>query len=264
MINSNSIRLSDALSLFLLTIKDERVEAQGDLNAFIRWCGRSRNLLSLTPSEVDNYASQVRQGVDSDRRLQRVKSFLLYLQKNGYIERNLASHVRAHKIQGQGARSRKGANSIVELTPDGLAQLKAEMEELKGRRGQIAEQIQRAAADKDFRENAPLEAAREQQGHMESRIRELEAILKDARVIEQRAVLKESAVRIGSEATIQDVATGAETLYILVDPSEANPAQGKLSVVSPVGKALLGHVKGEKVAVRTPSGELYYIILEIK
>jgi transcription elongation factor GreA len=119
-----------------------------------------------------------------------------------------------------------------------------------------------AAADKDFRENAPLDAMREYQGQTESRIRDLEAILESAVVVEHNAGAL--GVELGSVIQLRDLASGEDLRYSLVDPTEANLAQGKLSVASPVGQALLGKESGQVVEVAAPVGTFRYQVVGIE
>ena len=136
------------------------------------------------------------------------------------------------------------------------------MATLKSKRSQAIDEIRRAAADKDFRENAPLEAAREQRGHLERRIRELEETVKSARVIdgEQRVTLKAS---IGDRVVLRDLASGEELRYMIVSPREVDPTRGKVSSASPIGKAIIGRGEGEVVEVMAPAGRLRYQIEQV-
>jgi transcription elongation factor GreA len=113
-------------------------------------------------------------------------------------------------------------------------------------------------ADKDFRENAPLDAAKDRQGHIEARIREIESTLK-------RAVLADAAaqtgrVRVGSSVTVKNIDNGRTMQYSIVGPTEANAAEGKISSVSPVGKALLDRVPGDEVEVSVPAGAMKLVV----
>jgi transcription elongation factor GreA len=130
---------------------------------------------------------------------------------------------------------------------------------LQEERIKIVADIQRAAADGDVRENAPLEAAREAQGMAVGKIREIEATLKVAVIIdasEQDA----TRVHIGSKIELTDTETNKTIKYQLVEPNEANPLASKISIVSPVGSAILGHRLGDEVKVKTPRGNNTYKI----
>jgi len=149
------------------------------------------------------------------------------------------------------------------LTQKGYDDIVKELDELKAQRPQVLEEISRAAADKDFRENSPLHAAREQMGYIDGRIYELEATLKNANIITQN---KQSSLRIcvGKTVTLVALASGKMQCYTIVGPKEANPASGKISHISPIGKALIGHNQGETVEVVVPSGKVQYRIDKVE
>ena len=153
----------------------------------------------------------------------------------------------------------------MQVTAEYYQQMKTQLEALKGDRVKIAQDIRKAAADKDVSENAPLDAAREQQGHLESRIRELENNLQRATLLEKssRKAARATKVSMGSRVALKHALTGKRISYLIVDSSEADPSSGKLSIVSPVGKAILRHKVGESVEVATPSGIVNYLITKI-
>jgi len=133
---------------------------------------------------------------------------------------------------------------------------------LNEERIKIVEDIQRAAADGDVRENAPLEAAREAQGMTLGKIQELEATLKVAVIIDAKSQDNER-VHIGSKIELTETTSNKTVKYQLVEPNEANPLASKISIVSPVGSAILGHKIGENVKVKTPRGQQVYKISKI-
>lgn len=133
--------------------------------------------------------------------------------------------------------------------------------ELAGLRNQlpgVIEEIQKAAADKDFAENAPLAAARERKAHLEGRIQELESTLNRARVMAENRGL--SKAKLGDTVKLCDLASGRELAYVLVDPREASPARGRLSVASPLGRVILEKEQGDTVEVAAPAGVFRYRI----
>lgn len=260
----HSITLSGALAQFLPTLPESyRQEAQQELNRFILWCGRDLPVRSLTPTDVEQYAEFV--GAESARKLEAVKGFLSFLKRKGIIERSLAPHLRAPRGRKAGRASLERVAEEARLSPQGYAQLKARLEMLKEERVRVVEEIHRAMADKDFRENAPLEAARERQGFIEARIRELEELLGSAVVSGPGATLQvDQRVRLGTRVTLREVGTGRLLSYTLVDPREADPAAGKLSVESPVGRALLDRSAGEEVSITVPRGTLRYVVERVE
>ncbi len=149
------------------------------------------------------------------------------------------------------------------LTQKGFEKLKEELDALKGpRRREISAQIARARAMGDLSENAEYDAAREAQGHLEKKIHELEDKLSRARIIENENIATDK-VYVGATVDLRDEDTGEEFRYVMVSPPEADYAQNKISIESPIGKALMGRQEGEAVKIKVPAGELVYKILKI-
>ena len=145
------------------------------------------------------------------------------------------------------------------LTPEGKAKLEAELKHLKeDERKKISERLKQAIARGDLSENADYQKAKEDQGFLEGRIQEIEAILLHAEVIEAQVNYDE--VAIGAKVTCK-VADDPPQSYTLVDSNEANPSEGIISYRSPVGSALVGHQVGDRVKVVLPNQEI--IELEI-
>ena len=150
------------------------------------------------------------------------------------------------------------------LTREGYTALKREIEHLSTtRRREVAERIKVAREFGDIAENAEYDAAKNEQAMLEARIAKLEERLAAARVIEKREISKD-VVSVGSTVRLRDVDARQTVEYRIVGSAEANPAELKLSNESPVGKAIIGHKKGETIEVTTPRGSLKYKILEIK
>jgi len=147
---------------------------------------------------------------------------------------------------------------MYQITDEGKRELEAELEELKSRRGDIAEKIAEARDYGDLSENAEYDAAREEQGLVESRIAEIEDILLNAELIKTG---KSSKVALGSKVELK---TGERTVvYSVVGPVEADPLEGKISNESPIGEALMNKKVGESVTISTPKGQISYTIISI-
>lgn len=146
-----------------------------------------------------------------------------------------------------------------QITDDGRKELEAELEELKGRRGEVAEKIAEARSFGDLSENAEYDNAREEQGLVETRIAEIEEILLNAETIKKGG---SSTVALGS--TVELKSADKNVTYTIVGPVEANPLEGKISNESPIGQALMDKKLGDEVAITTPKGEVVYIIEAIK
>jgi transcription elongation factor GreA len=140
------------------------------------------------------------------------------------------------------------------LTPEGLANLKSELDHLSTtRRREVAARIKEAREFGDISENAEYDDAKNEQAMLESRIAQLEEKLRSATVIDS-SDLGTDVVSIGSIVHVKD-AGGKSSKYTIVGSAEANPSEMKLSNESPIGKALIGHKRGEEVVVTTPKGE---------
>ena len=140
------------------------------------------------------------------------------------------------------------------LTPEGLEELKAKIHHLQtDKRREIAERIKEAREFGDISENAEYDSAKNEQAMLEKQISDLEEKLRGARVIDKKSIDTE-AVGVGVTVHVKDQKSGKSAKYSIVGSAEANPTENKLSNESPVGKALLGHKRGEIVAVPVPRG----------
>ena len=146
------------------------------------------------------------------------------------------------------------------LTSDGQQRLQQELAQLKGpAREALSARLRFAIQQGDLSENADYIQAKEEQGFLEGRIQELEAILRMATIIENT---QSDVVAVGSKVTVQEEDFDPETFY-LVGAKEADPRNGKISNESPIGKAILGHKLGDSVKVETPGGTYTVKILKI-
>jgi transcription elongation factor GreA len=150
------------------------------------------------------------------------------------------------------------------LTPEGFKKLQAEIEELStnGRRD-VAERIRIAREFGDIAENAEYDSAKNDQAHLESRIAVLEERLANARVVTKKEI-RSGEVSVGTKVRLKDMGSNKQFEYHVVGSAEANPAEMKLSNESPVGKAIMGHKKGDVVEAPTPKGSKKFKIMEIK
>ncbi|MFC0214459.1 transcription elongation factor GreA [Paenibacillus chartarius] len=153
-------------------------------------------------------------------------------------------------------------NDEVILTPEGLAKLEQELEELKGpRRRELAERIKTAISYGDLKENSEYHSAKEEQAFMETRILTIERLLKKARVV---ASADTSTVQVGSYVVVHDIEFDENIEYQVVGPSEADVSNNKISYESPIGTALMGKSVGDEIHVNAPAGVITYKLLEIK
>jgi transcription elongation factor GreA len=150
-------------------------------------------------------------------------------------------------------------NKPVYLTAEGLEKLKAELEHLISvERPRVAQRIHDAKLDGDITENAEYEDAKQEQSFLEGRIATLEAQLKNAEVIEHV-----NGDRVGIGSTVRIKGDEGEEEFVIVGSAEAAPREGRISNESPVGAALMGHKKGDKVTVQAPAGAVTYTLVSI-
>lgn len=149
------------------------------------------------------------------------------------------------------------------LTAEGLKNLEAELEELKGvKRREVAEKIKVALGYGDLSENSEYDEAKNEQGLIEARILEIEAMLKNVKLIDSDSISTEH-VQLGTTVKVKDLEEDEIIDLSIVGSKEVDMAQWKISDESPMGKALLGHAVGEIVDVEAPAGIFKYEILEI-
>ena len=145
-----------------------------------------------------------------------------------------------------------------QITADGKKELENELVALKSRRGGIAEKISNARDFGDLSENAEYDAAREEQGLLETRIAEIEEIINNADIIK---ATKKQTVDLGAKVELKT--NGKAVSYTIVGPVEANPLEGKISNESPIGVALFGKKVGDTAEITTPKGTVKYTISNI-
>lgn len=259
--------LSEAVTKFVADRKNAKkgAESHQELGRFVAWCGRDRTVARLSPSEVAEYAQHIGLGgVDSAQRLSPVKSFLTFLKQEGWIETSLAAHLRIPR--GRRSSAGNSTNSSVDsaegsqLSQEGYDRLVSQLDVLREERIGVVADIKRAMEDKDFRENAPLDAAKERQGIIESKVRELETSLATAQILTKKPSSTQKKTAVGTKVKLKDLESGKRLVYTLVDVHEADAGAGKISTTSPVGKGLINRTIGDEVLIEVPKGKLHYVI----
>ena len=153
----------------------------------------------------------------------------------------------------------------VPMTVAGAERLRAELNELKAvQRPKISKAIAEAREHGDLKENAEYHAAREQQSFCEGRITEIEAKLSDSEIIDISKIEPTGKVIFGATVTLFNLDTDESVNYQIVGEDEADVAAGKISVISPIARAIMGKPGGEEIVVEVPSGEVHYEIEKIE
>ena len=250
---------------FLNSLDSEKAKSERPaVEAFIEAFGDPRAIGEMTPDDVAGYARGLEGGQESPG-FEAVRAFLAYASRMAFTEQNLVLALQL----GPSAGGERGDDAAAELggvaykmTIEGVATLERQLEELKAQRPGMAEQLRAAMADKDFRENAPLDAARDEQAQLEGRIRDIEGRLRHAVIIDPDE--KRGRANVGSTVRLLNVDSNKEQTFHLVSATEVDPASGKISTESPVGLGVIDHRSGDEVTVKTPSGTVTFRLLDVQ
>ena len=249
--------VGEAGSEFLLSRPaEDRDAVQGEIHKFLRWLGLRRRVGDIGPLDIASYGER-----STPSEAKAVKSFLAHRYKRRLTSANLSVHLHVKKASRKAAPPTHREQKI-QMTRQGYAKLEQELADLRSQLPGITEELHRAAADKDFRENAPLAAARERKSHLQGRIQEAESTLKSATILDETAGT--SRIKIGDTVTLCDLSSGKRLCYVLVDAREANPATGMISIASPIGSTLVDKEIGHTVQVTVPAGIFHYRVEEVR
>ena len=264
--NEPHLSISQAIDIFVDYLKDGRQPMQGqqELLRFQARIGKDKMIATLHAIEVGDYARWTTENVENPAsRLDPVKKFLTYANRKGWTQISLARYAtaprRSRRRFQNNDQATGGSTPTARLSQERHDELQEELQRLRAEVPQIRETIRVARSDGDIRENAPLDAAREQQQLVERRIRQLENDLARVEIVDAANADTEK-VSIGSRVTLHDMGTQQQRAFTLVDVREADVSAGKISTVSPIGQALMGRSVGEELTVSTPRGAVQYRI----
>ena len=150
-----------------------------------------------------------------------------------------------------------------QMTRAGFNKLKEKLETLKKRRARISQTIGAAREEGDLKENSGYHAAKEEQGLNEMRIKELEAKIEDAEIVNLSKMPKKDCVRLNTTVKLKNIKSKEEFTYTLVSSAEADVFENKIATDSPIGSAIVNCKKGETVTVEAPAGTIKYKIVEL-
>lgn len=262
---AESVTASEALEHFEGSMANEPEKAEVELPvvmAFVAWFGPKRPMAELRGGNVAEYLKAKTDG--GPEAIEPLRAFLAYCSRLAFTSENLVPALGVGP-QGGGARGGRAnaelGGAAFYVTLDGLRHIEDQLAMEKAKRPMIAQKLHDAMADKDFRENAPLDAARDEQGQLEARIRDLESRLRNAVIIDEQA--KGGRANVGSVVKLMNLATQREQTFTLVSATEVDPSQGKISIQSPVGTAVMNRGTGDEVTVEAPSGPVKFKIVEI-
>ena len=261
---ASSMRLGQAVRTYLAGLPAAERDAQAPaLLRFANWLGDDRDLDAILPIELERYQEQLGEvGIDPMRSLEGVRAFLSDARKRRWTDTNLGVHIRIRRKAAVARGGSQTAETRVEMTEAGREALQRELERLEQDvRPALTESMQRAAADKDFRENAPYHAAKERLAEVQSRINTLRATLSAAAIVSGTTSERAG---LGSRVVLRDLDEDEELSYTLVGPGEIDARRGRISMQSPVARALVDHVVGDIVEVETPAGITRYRIERVE
>ncbi|MBI3973258.1 MAG: transcription elongation factor GreA [Chloroflexi bacterium] len=246
------------------------------LRKFVTWCGVSTSIEAIQPFKVEEFLQQQLNTSTPPRTfLPALKAFFTFAQQQGAIESNPMAAVRLPR--GSGARKAAPTAATARAsrpTPARQAEavfvsraqrdsMQTELERMRTEeRQKISQMLHEAIKDGDLSENAAYDDAKMRQGMLEARIREVESKLRNAEIIEDQERTG-TGVAVGSHVTLKEIAAGNEVTYHVVGPEETNPREGKISHLSPVGRAIIGKSPGDDVIVATPGGSARYKVVSV-
>ena len=234
--------------------------------------GKERRLSALVPKMITDYQEVIgEKAMDLEARLQPVKVFLRFCKDQDYTSENLGNHLRirrSNNVSPNADRLQHEEAQTFQMTAEGLELLIAERSQLESEMPDAVAAVAAAREDKDIRENAPLEAAREYQERLKGRIDELAYQITHAEVRDSVEPEENGRARLGSRVSVveidgQDQAIGQAREYTLVGTTEANAAARRISIESPLGRGLLGQSADRQIEIEAPSGRKRFRLLEV-
>jgi len=241
----------------------QRELAASEINRFVRHIGPERPVTQITKLEVERYQNYLTDTVgDAATRVEALKTFLNDLKAKKLTEINLGAGLRVRR-KGGSAQARREEAAVLELTQEGLDQLRLELQHLETVIAPaVRDDLAAAYQDRDFRENAPYDEAKRRMGEVQGQIDRLRGQIKAARVVARE--MSDERVGLGSKVVLRDLEYNEELDYILVGPGEVDTRNRRISIQSPVGSALKDRTVGSVVEVDIPSGKARYRIERIE
>lgn len=258
--------LGEALDQYIRTLKPEQRRTQElYVRQYVEHMGESQVMSFLSGSRVESYAESKIKPSDpnAQERVAALKAWFQFLKKKEFTAANYGIHIRVRKMPGRASASQRASTRSdeppVEMTAEGIQQLRVELGHLQDQRIQTVRAIESAREDGDLRENAPYHAAREQLAFTDQRLKQVEETLKRAVVVDRAHT--DDRANVGCTVRVAKLDSGTnqptgEERYQLVGPREANATERRISVESPVGKQLLGKRPSEVVDVSLPNGTI--------
>ena len=259
------MNIAEAATNYLNGLSEIKRNAQSSgISHFVVWYGQEKNIKSLTLLNIHKYNDDISKNTyQANTNVDAVKKFMDYAFRNGLVKENLSLNVK-NKCSPKSAAAKISKNEGHQkaITQEGYDNLVLELERLRILRNETVGQITIAAADKDLRENAPYHAAKEKCGLIEGQIIEIEDTLKNAYIMTSRD-RDLGKVNMGDVVSVLHEQNNRQMTFNIVSTKEVDMAAGKISVESPIGRALLGRKVHQKVEVHAPAGTFSLKILQI-
>jgi transcription elongation factor GreA len=248
------------------------------LRKFVTWCGVSTSVEAMQPFKIEEFlASQMNTSTPPRTYMPALKSYFAFAVQQGTVATDPMKVARLPR--GAGGTTRKATatatqattratpvrdKDVVYVSREQHGSMQAELDRLRNEeRHKVSELLHEAIKDGDLSENAGYDDAKMRQGLLEARIRELETKLRHVELIEDQD-RSGSGVAVGSRVRLEHMASGDLINYQVVGPEETDPRAGKISHLSPVGRAIMGKPAGEQVEVATPGGSARYRIVSVE
>lgn len=260
------VTLSEAMSEFVTGLAAEnRPAVARELQRFGRWFGSDKPVRTVTKLDLERYQTQQEDsGGGGSMRLEPLKDFFTFARKRKMLDEAVATALRIKRRSSNGASraDQRDDAPMVQLTRAGLEQLQSQLEKLETtERPAAVDEVQRARADGDLRENVPYHAAREYLAEIDRKVNEIKAVIATGQIVEGTNTTR---VGIGVTVRVHDLEEDEELVYRLVGPGEIDARAGKISIQSPVGQALDMRGVGDTVEVAVPAGLVRYRIVGIE
>jgi transcription elongation factor GreA len=263
---ANDLTVGEAVRNYISALAPaDRPTNAPELQRFARWFGPERRLRELDPVQLERYQEQLSAaGMDPTNKLEPLRQFLSDARSKKLLDVALAIHVRVKRKTAaeRAARGKPVEVEAIEVTQSGYEELRSELDRLEGdERPVMTAAVARARADGDLRENAPYHAAREKLQEIDRRANEIKEILSRAKIVREAAGDRAG---LGTTVVVRDLGEDEEVTYVLVGPGQVDRRGGRISVQSPVGRALVDRAVGDTVEVQAPVGTIRYRIEKIE
>ena len=239
-------------------------DTRQELANFVQWTGIIDDIELINVDLIRDYLGSVTNYQPESRVLALIlKKFLKYCFEEKFLKYDFSSIVKIKTKNVITNKINSDISNLKILSEGKIKKIEIQINRRKQERIKVIQEIKEARLDKDFRENAPLEYAQQKLSQIESQISEQEFILRNSISRKEQKITKSEIIGLGSKVYLTFGEGKQNKPFELVDSEESDPVSGKISIDSPIGKALIGHKLNDKVIVKIPKGETEFIINQI-